>query len=130
MKTKMLAIWSAGLVLLGAMALTSDANAQAWSEANTPGFFGGYGHFGGYYDTFGIYGGVSTYAGYRRAEAPMNTQTTTLLTVPLQKRSQTKRSAKVKIVHVQDECGWIKRRAHDTGSRKWKHRYDVCRGAV
>ena len=48
-------------VFTGVMAIAGAAEAQSWSEANTPGFFGGYGHFGGYYDTFGDYGGQTNY---------------------------------------------------------------------
>ena len=112
--------------MFGAMALSGAASAQSWSEANTPGFFGGYNHFGGYYDTFGDYGGHYDYRGYVRTEA-YNQQTVTLLTVPLQRRSHAAKRSRTKVVVVDGGCGWLKHKAHDTGARKWKVRYEACR---
>ena len=101
MRIKLIAISAA--VLAGLMALTGTAEAQSWSEANTPGFRGGYGHFGGYYDTFGDYGGRHTYNGYVRTDA-RNVQTTTLITIPLQRRTQKK-----VLVQSQPDCSALKR---------------------
>ncbi len=114
-------------VLLGlgfAVTGSGDASAQSWSEANRPGFFGGYGHFGGYYDTFGDYGGRHTYNGYVRTDA-RNVQTVTLLTVPLQRSKSAKQRHHVKVAYT--DCSALKRKARDTGKRKWQARYDACR---
>ena len=114
------------VVFTGVMAIAGAAEAQSWSEANTPGFFGGYGHFGGYYDTFGDYGGQTNYRGYVRSEG-YRTQSATLLTVPLQRRSGGQKRLYVSTAAIRSDCGWLKRRARDTGQRKWKIRYDACR---
>ena len=103
----------------GFAACATGAQAQAWTEANTPGFFGGYGHFGGYYDTFGEYGGHTDYRGYVRTEGS-HLGVVRLVTVPLQRRSH------AKVAVVASECHWLKERAEDTGKRKWKARYSAC----
>lgn len=126
MQKKLTAIL-AGAVFACASAFAGAARAQSWSEANTPGFVGGYGHFGGYYDTFGDFGGHSDYRGYVRTEG-YRTQTVTLLTVPLQKRAQaSNRSRAKRAALATQECGWLRRRARTTGQRKWTIRYDACR---
>ena len=126
MKNRIFTIAAAMLTTF--LAMTGEALAQSRFEANQPGFFGGYSTFGGYYDTFGDFGGRHTYNGYVRTDA-RNTPTTTLLTVPLQRRTH----AKVKLKHVPvkvargSDCGWLKHKARDTGQRKWKQRYETCR---
>ena len=139
MTNKVALALAALFMLLGTAVTSGTAHAQAWSEANSPGFRGGYGTFGGYYDTFGEYGGHHSYNGYVRTEGRYS-QTVTLLTVPLQRVTPGKvhhakahkghKAHHVKVVHVADDCGWLRRRAHDTGARKWKNRYDACRRQV
>jgi hypothetical protein len=115
----------AALLGLGfAIAGGGNASAQSWSEANRPGFVGGYGHFGGYYDTFGDYGGRHTYNGYVRTDA-RNVQTVTLLTVPLQRSKPSKKRLQAKVAGP--DCSVLKRKARETGKRKWQARYDACR---
>ena len=125
MHNKLMAALCAALATIG-MAIAAPAQAQSWSEANTPGFFGGYGHFGGYYDTFGDFGGHSTYNGYVRTEG-YRSQTATLLTVPLQRRTPTTRRRHAELAVAVADSSALKRRAHETGQRKWKLRYDACR---
>ena len=98
----------AGLVAAAVIGLPDRGEAQAWSEANSPGFFGGYGHFGGYYDTFGEYGGHSSYNGYVRTEGG-HRGTVTLLTVPLSRRTPTR----THLAHAR--CEDVKRHARNTG---------------
>ena len=104
-----------GAVLMGCLLSPNGAQAQSWSEANTQGFFGGYGHFGGYYDTFGGYGGRSAY-GYRRFDS-FYAPTTSFLSVPLLGPTES----------GSDTCGWLRQKARETGTRKWKARYAACR---
>jgi hypothetical protein len=109
------------------LGLVDAARAQSWSESMTPGFWGGYNHFGGYYDTFGDFGGHSNYLGYVRTEG-YNSRTVAIVTVPLQR--ETHRHAKRKATsHVvsSDSCDWLRRKAEETGKRKWKADYTACR---
>lgn len=94
----------------------------------TPGFWGGYNHFGGYYDTYGPYGGHTNYLGYVRTEAS-STRGVTIVTIPLQRDRvrHAKRKSAARHVAVTDECGWLKRKAQETGKRKWKAEYAACR---
>ena len=103
--------------------VAGHAEAQAWSEANTPGFFGGYGHFGGYYDTFGEYGGHSGYNGYVRTEG-QRLGTVAFLTVPLSRR------ATAKVRHVYISCNNVKLMARRSGHAARKARHAACQRFV
>jgi len=103
----------------GLVALATSADAQSWREANTPGFFGGYSHFGGYYDTFGDYGGHTDYRGYVRTEGE-NLGVVRLVTIPLQRRSH------ARLVAMRSKCVRLKHRAEETGKHKWKTKYRAC----
>lgn len=108
--------------------LAGGARAQSWAESMTYSNWGGYNHFGGYYDTYGPYGGHSNYLGYVRTEAS-NTRGVTLITVPLQreKHRHAKRKSRARHIVATTDCGWFKRKAQETGKRKWKAEYAACR---
>lgn len=116
------------LVFGACVGLADAAQAQAWSTDMTPGQWGGYNHFGGYYDTYGAYGGHTNYLGYVRTEAS-DMRGVTLVTIPLQreKHRHAKKKSRARHVVVTDACDWFKRKAQETGKRKWKAEYAACR---
>lgn len=102
------------LMVLGMGCATAvPAAAQDRFEAGNQGYIGGYSTFGGYYDTFGGYGGQYSY-GYRRYNGSYSS-TATVLSVPL-----------VGLSDTTDTCSWLRKKAHDTGSKKWRARYIAC----
>ncbi len=102
------------LIALGVgCAMAGTAAAQDRFEAGNRGYFGGYNSFGGYYDTFGGYGGQNAY-GYRRYNGSYS-PTATVLSIPLTGPTETV-----------DTCSWLRKKAHDTGSKKWRERYIAC----
>ncbi len=103
-----------GLTAALGTSIVAPASAQDRFEANTRGNFGGYSTFGGYYDTFGGYGGISSY-GYRRYDKVIS-PTATFASVPTLQPGD-----------VGTTCAWLKQRAKETGSRKWRARYSACR---
>lgn len=99
---------------LGVMcASLAPAVAQDRFEAGNRGYVGGYSNFGGYYDTFGGYGGQYGY-GYRRFNQGYSS-TATFLSVPL-----------VGPTDTPDPCKWLRKKAQDTHSAKWRARYVAC----
>ena len=107
-------ITATALMVSALSMLAGQASAQDRFEANTRGYFGGYSTFGGYYDTFGSYGGISSY-GYRRYNQVF-APTATFASVPTLQPGD-----------VGTTCGWLKQKARDTGSAKWRARYAACR---
>ena len=104
----------AALAGFAVLSFVPAAHAQDRFEANTRGYFGGYSTFGGYYDTFGGYGGISSY-GYRRYDKVIS-PTATIASVPTLQPGD-----------VGTSCSWLKQKARDTGSSKWRARYSACR---
>lgn len=101
------------LALCATAASMATGAAQDRFEAGNQGYRGGYSTFGGYYDTFGGYGGQYSY-GYRRYNGSYSS-TATVLSMPL-----------VGPTDNPDPCKWLRKRAQDTGSSKWRARYVAC----
>ena len=115
-------IWVAGLAAgMASVAFLSAANAQQRIDNGSPGYFGGYSTFGGYYDTFGAnggHGGNSGYGSYRRLDtgASSTTATTgTIFTLPLAGGAESN-----------THCRWLRGRAAATGQKIWRKRYAAC----
>ncbi len=125
-------IRSIGLMLAlaggGIFGLADGARAQSLADSMTYSNWGGYNHFGGYYETYGPYGGHTNYLGYVRTEGTSG-RTATLLTIPLKREKHRHASKKMRARHivVTDACDWFKRKAQETGKRKWKAEYSACR---
>ena len=103
------------VAMLALLVPLSGAVAQERSEIGSQGYRGGVSSFGGYYETFGGYGGYNTYSGYRRYDGSFSS-TTSIFAIPLQGPTE-----------GGNACGYLQRRAQETGSRKWAARYQACR---